>query len=442
MFENYSFTVAERFIRYVQIDTQSDPDSKTHPSTEKQKDLGRLLVSQLREMGVMDAGLDEFGYVYATIPSNTDKPVPVICFCAHVDTAPDCTGRGVRPLIHRNYNGEDIILPDDPTQIISSREHPYLASRHGDDMITASGSTLLGADDKAGVAVIMDMTHFLMTHPECRHGRIRLLFTPDEEIGRGVDKIDMQRLGADFGYTLDAGERGAFEDETFSADGVKIVFHGISAHPGYAAKDRMVNALKVAACFLDSLPKDEWSPETTDGRYGFVHPVRTSGTAEKLVLELIVRDFYTSKLAAYEEHLRNKLEDALIAFPGARADFEVTEQYRNMKEVLDKYPQVSEYAMEAISRAGIPVQTPRQCAGWNGRFAAFFYGAALPQHFYGGDGFSRKTRICEYTGHAEIGRNDRTPGDDLGRKELAKSLLFPQKPLFLKKPPCSSEYAP
>jgi tripeptide aminopeptidase len=388
MFENYSFTAAERFIRYVQIDTQSDPDSKTHPSTEKQKDLSRLLVSELREMGVTDAGLDEFGYVYATIPSNTAKPVPVICFCAHVDTAPDCTGRGVRPVIHRNYDGGDILLPDDPTQIISSREHPYLASRQGDDIITASGSTLLGADDKAGVAVIMDMTHYLMTHPECRHGRIRLLFTPDEEIGRGVDKIDMQRLGADFGYTLDAGERGAFEDETFSADGVKIVFHGISAHPGYA-KDRMVNALKVAAGFLDSLPKDEWSPETTDGRYGFVHPVRTSGTAEKLVLELIVRDFYTAKLAAYEEHLHNKLEDALIAFPGARADFEVTVQYRNMKEVLDNYPQVSEYAMEAISRAGIPARYSSARGGTDGSRLSFM-GLPCPNIFTGEMAFHGK----------------------------------------------------
>jgi tripeptide aminopeptidase len=326
--------------------------------------------------------------VYATIPSNTDKQVPVICFCAHVDTAPDCIGRGVIPLIHRNYNGEDIVLPDDPTQIISSREHPYLAARHGDDIITASGATLLGADDKAGVAVIMDMTHYLMTHPECRHGRIRLLFTPDEEIGRGVDKLDMQRLGADFGYTLDAGERGSFEDETFSADGVKIVFHGISAHPGYA-KERLVNALKVAASFLDSLPKDEWSPETTDGRYGFVHPVRTSGTAEKLVLELIVRDFYTSRLPAYGAHLRDKLEDALIAFPGARADFEVTEQYRNMKEVLDNHPQVSEYAMEAITRAGIPVKRGSARGGTDGSRLSFM-GLPCPNIFTGEMAFHGK----------------------------------------------------
>ncbi len=310
MFENYVFTVAERFIRYVQIDTQSDPASKSHPSTEKQKDLGRLLVNELQGMGITDAGLDEFGYVYATIPSNSARQVPVICFCAHMDTAPDCSGKGVRPIVHRHYDGGNIVLPDDPTQILSPAEHPYLKERIGDDIITASGMTLLGADDKAGIAVIMDMTHYLMTHPECRHGKIRILFTPDEKIGRGVDKLDMQRLGAHFGYTLDAGERGAFEDETFSADGLQIVFHGASAHPGYA-RDKLVNAIKVAAAFVDSLPTGEWSPESTEGRYGFVHPVRSSGNAEKMTVELIIRDFLSSKLAAYEAYLKDLLDEVL-----------------------------------------------------------------------------------------------------------------------------------
>src|SRR5450631_3377124 len=207
MFENYSFTAAERFLRYVQIDTQSDPGSKAHPSTEKQKDLGRLLVKELLEIGIGDAFLDEFGYVYASIPANTDKKVPVICLCSHVDTSPDCSGKGVRPIVHRNYDGGDIVLLDDPAQIISPGEHPYLQEKKGEDIITASGTTLLGADDKAGVAIIMDAAHYLMNHPECRHGKIRILFTPDEEIGQGVDKLDMQRLGADYGYTLDAGER-------------------------------------------------------------------------------------------------------------------------------------------------------------------------------------------------------------------------------------------
>jgi tripeptide aminopeptidase len=388
MFENYSFTVTERFIRYVQIDTQSDPASGTHPSTEKQKDLGRLLVKELQEVGIADAGLDESGYVYATIPGNTDKKVPVICFCAHMDTAPDCSGKNVKPIIHPNYDGGDIVLPDDPAQVISPRDHPYLLEKKGEDIITASGTTLLGADDKAGVAVIMDMAHYLMNDPGCRHGAIRLLFTPDEEIGRGVDKLDMQRLGADYGYTLDAGERGAFEDETFSADGVKITFHGVSAHPGYA-KDKLVNALKVGAYFLDLLPKDEWSPETTEGRYGFVHPVRISGMAEKAMIEFIVRDFVTARLSAYEEHLQSKVEDALSAYPGARADFEVVEQYRNMKEILDQHPRVSEYAVAAIERAGISVKRSSARGGTDGSRLSFM-GLPCPNIFTGEMAFHGK----------------------------------------------------
>lgn len=388
MFENYAFTVAERFIRYVQIDTQSDPASKNHPSTEKQKDLGRLLVTELQEIGLTDAGLDEYGYVYATIPSNTTRSVPVICFCAHMDTAPDCTGKGVKPIIHHHYDGGEIILPDDPSQVISPAEHPYIATKKGEDIITASGTTLLGADDKAGVAVIMDLAHFLVQHPEYKHGKIRILFTPDEEIGRGVDKLDIQRLGADFGYTLDGGELGSFEDETFSADGVQISFHGVSAHPGYA-KDKMVNAIKVAAAFMEILPKDEWSPETTEGRYGFVHPVRMAGIAEKVVVEFIVRDFVTARLAAYEEYLRNKVEDALKAYPGASADFEVTEQYRNMKEVLDLHPQVSAYAVEAIERAGIPVQRSSARGGTDGSRLSFM-GLPCPNIFTGEMAFHGK----------------------------------------------------
>ncbi len=388
MFENYAFTVAERFIRYVQIDTQSNPESKTNPSTEKQKDLGRLLVQELQDIGVTDAGMDEFGYVYATLPANTTKKVPVICFCAHMDTAPDCSGKGVKPIIHPAYDGGDIVLPDDPSQVISPREHPYLLTKKGEDIITASGTTLLGADDKAGVAVIMDMAHYIVSHPEHRHGRIRILFTPDEEIGRGVDMIDMERLSADFGYTLDGGERAHFEDETFSADGVKITFHGVSAHPGYA-KDKLVNAIKVAGHFLDALPKDEWSPETTEGRYGFVHPVRISGIAEKVVVEFIIRDFITTRLAAYEEHLRNRLEDTLALFPEATADFDVTVQYRNMKEVLDKFPQVSEYAEEAIRRAGMTVHRSSARGGTDGSRLSFM-GLPCPNIFTGEMAFHGK----------------------------------------------------
>ncbi len=243
MFQHYSFTVAERFMRYVQLDTQSDPASTSFPSTEKQKNLSKLLAQELREMGIKEVETDEYGYVYATIPANTKEPLPVICFCSHVDTAPDCSGFQVKPILHTNYQGADIVLPDDSSQVIRMADYPYLQQQIGRDIITASGLTLLGADDKSGVAIIMDMAHYLLQHPELTHGTIKILFTPDEEVGRGTDKLDMQKLGADFGYTLDGGELGTYEDETFSADGVSISFFGISAHPGYA-KDKMVNALK------------------------------------------------------------------------------------------------------------------------------------------------------------------------------------------------------
>jgi tripeptide aminopeptidase len=388
MFTNYSFTAKDRFLRYVQIDTQSDPQSTTCPSTEKQKDLSRLLVQELQAMGITDAQLDDNGYVYATIPSNTTKQVPVICFCSHVDTAPDCTGKDVKPIVHTNYDGGDIVLPDDPTQVISPVDHPYLLKKKGEDIITASGTTLLGADDKAGVAVIMDMAHYFMTNPAIKHGAIKILFTPDEEIGRGVDKADLKKLGAEFAYTLDAGERGAYEDETFSADGVTITFHGISAHPGYA-KDKLVNAMKVAGAFLESLPQDTLSPETTEKRQGFVHPVRINGIAEKVTLEFIIRDFITAKLAEYENLLKEKLTDTLKRFPGAKADFEVREQYRNMKEVLDKYPHVSAYAKEAIKRAGVPLIEMSARGGTDGSRLSFM-GLPCPNIFTGEMAFHGK----------------------------------------------------
>jgi tripeptide aminopeptidase len=388
MFENYAFSVAERFLRYVQIDTQSDPQSGTCPSTDKQMNLGHLLVKELQEAGLEDAEMDEYGYVYASLPANSDKTVPVICFCAHMDTSPDCSGLGVKPIVHSQYDGGELELPDDPAQVISPREHPYLTCRKGDDIITASGTTLLGADDKAGVAIIMDTVHFLVRHPEVLHGKVRIVYTPDEEIGRGVNKLDMGRLGADFGYTLDAGERGTLEDETFSADSMTITFHGVSAHPGYA-KDKLVNALKVASDFVDSLPKSEWSPETTDDRFGFVHPVRMSGIAEKTVVELIIRDFYTSKLGAYEAHLRGVVEDTLAAWPGAKAEIVVTEQYRNMKEILDQHPQVSEFAREAIRRAGLTVRESSARGGTDGSRLSFM-GLPCPNLFTGEMAFHGK----------------------------------------------------
>jgi len=388
MLAGYQYSVEDRFLRYVQIDTQSDPLSGTHPSTEKQKNLSRLLVEELKQMGISDAVLDEHGYVYATIPSTTDKKVPVVFFCSHVDTAPDCTGANVKPIVHRNYNGQDIQLPDDPSQIISISEHPYLKSKIGDDIITASGTTLLGADDKAGVSVIMDLASYLSQHPEIKHGDIRILFTPDEEIGRGVDKLDMKRLGADFGYTLDAGELGSFEDETFSADSVTIEIFGISAHPGYA-KGKLVNAIKVASDFLQRLPKHSFSPETTGDREGFVHPVRVEGIAEKVSIEFIIRDFVTAKLAEYESFLQHKLDETISVHPGSKYVFTVKEQYRNMKDVLDNYPQVSEYAMEAISRSGIDV-IPMSARGGTDGSRLSFMGLPCPNLFTGEMAFHGK----------------------------------------------------
>lgn len=381
MADDYIYTAASRFLRYVQIDTQSDPASSTQPSTIKQLDLSRILVDELQLMGIADAHLDEHGYVYATVPSNTSKKVPVICFCSHVDTSPDSSGANVKPILHRQYDGKDIVLPDDPSQIISPEDHPYLKEKIGEDIITASGTTLLGADDKAGVAVIMDLVHFLVSNPDVKHGVIKILFTPDEEIGRGVNKVDIKKLGADFGYTLDGGERGSFEDETFSADGVQVVINGVSAHPGYA-KGKMVSALKIAAEFIESLPKDSYSPETTSDREGFIHPVKMSGTIEQSSVEFIIRDFHTQKLLQYENFLRDRLEEAVKRHPGASFTFDIHEQYRNMKEILDQHPQVSDYAVEALERAGLKVKRSSARGGTDGSRLSFM-GLPCPNLFTG-----------------------------------------------------------
>lgn len=354
--ENYSYTAVDRFLRYVQIDTQSDPQSPTNPSTQKQKDLSRLLVRELLDMGIADAELDAWGYVYATIPANSDKPnVPILCFCSHVDTSPDVTGAGVKPLIHERWDGSDIVLPDDTTQVIRVADHPDLAQQTGNDIITASGATLLGADNKAGLAEIMDAAHYLMTHPDVKHGRIRLLFTPDEEVGRGTEKVDMEKLGADFGYTIDGEALGTLEDETFSADAVKITIQGVSTHPGFA-KGKLENALKIAADLLAALPKDTGSPETTEGREGFVHPTRFEGNQDQAVLEFIIRDFTEAGLHDKEVYLQSQLDTVLTHYPGSKAHFVVKQQYRNMKEVLNQHPAVVDNALEAIRRAGLSAE--------------------------------------------------------------------------------------
>ncbi len=374
--------LAERFMRYVKVDTQSDPNSEAYPTTEKQKDLGRVLASELLEMGVSDAAMDESGYVYGTIPATSPKEnVPVICFCSHVDTAPDCSGTHVKPLLHKNYSGEDIVLPDDPTQVLRIADCEYLGKQLGADIITASGKTLLGADDKSGVAVIMQAAKYLVDNPQVKHGRIRIVFTPDEEVGKGTAKIDMKKLGADFGYTLDGGEAGSLEDETFSADGATVIIHGVIAHPGYA-KDTLVNAIKIAGAVLDALPKTEWSPETTEARQGFVHPVSVSGIAEKASIGFIVRDFTLAGLASHHERLKQVATEVVSRYPGARMEYVQQEQYRNMKEVLDRHPEVAAHAAEAIVRSGLTVKKESIRGGTDGSRLSYM-GLPCPNLFTG-----------------------------------------------------------
>ena len=382
---NFTHTVTERFLRYVVIDTQSDPASATCPSSEKQKDLGRLLASELREMGLSDAHLDEHGYVYATIPANTDKRVPVICFCSHMDTSPDCTGANVKPQIVRNYRGGDIVLPYDPTQIIRAADHPALADQIGSDIVTTDGTTLLGADNKAGIAEIMDATLFMLRNPHIKHGTIRILFTPDEEIGRGVDKVDLKKLGADFAYTIDGETAGNIEDETFCADGVTITIEGVSTHPGFA-KGKMEHAIKIAAAIVERLPKTNCSPETTEGRQGFLHPVGIYGALETTTLELIVRDFAESGLKEKEALLEDIVKEVMRDFPRSTYRMEIKQQYRNMKQVIDRHPEIVDNAVEAIRRAGL---TPTKTAirgGTDGSRLSFM-GLPCPNIFAGEHAF-------------------------------------------------------
>ncbi|MGV3764417.1 peptidase T [Parapedobacter sp.] len=381
-------SVEERFLHYVQIDTQSDPTSSSCPSTEKQKNLGRVLVDELLAIGITDAHIDEHGYVYATIPANIEKAVPVVCFCTPMDRAPDCSGTGVQPIVHRNYRGGNVVLPDDPAVVIKPTEHPDLENQLGNDIITASGTTLLGADDKAGVAEIMAAAELLMAHPEIKHGTIKILFTPDEEIGRGVDKVDLAKLGADFAYTMDGETAGSIEDETFSADGVTVTIDGISVHPGFA-KSKLQSALKIAASVIDSLPKDRLSPETTGNREGFVHPVSIKGGVEQATIEFIVRDFTDENLLRHEQELEGIVKKVISRHPGCSYRFAVAEQYRNMKQVLDRYPQIMEIGLEAICRAGMkPIR--RSIRGGTDGSRLSFMGLPCPNIFAGGHAFHGK----------------------------------------------------
>jgi len=382
---DFDYTVLERFLRYVTIDTQSDPDSPTTPSTAKQKDLGRLLVAELREVGLADAAMDENGYVYATLPATTERQVPVVCFCSHMDTSPDAPGAGVKPQVLHNYQGGDIALPADPSQVIRATEHPALKDQIGHDIVTADGTTLLGADNKAGLAEIVDAMRFLAAHPEIPHGTLKVLFTPDEEIGRGVDKVDLKRLAADVAYTIDGETAGQVEDETFSADAAVVTVQGVPVHPGFA-KGAMENAIKIAARIVDNLPKTACSPETTEGREGFVHPISVEAALDRATLKFILRDFTADGLKDKAAVLERAVKAALVDFPRSSYTLAVTEQYRNMKEVLDRHPDVVAHAMEAARRAGL---TPKRAAirgGTDGSRLSFM-GLPCPNIFAGEHAF-------------------------------------------------------
>jgi len=381
----FTHTVTERFLRYAVIDTQSDPDSPTCPSTAKQKNLGALLARELQEMGIRDAHLDEHGYVYATIPANTDKHVPVICFCSHMDTSPDCSGKDVKPQIVRNYRGGDIVLPADPAQVIRAAEHAALKDQIGNDIITTDGTTLLGADNKAGLAEIMDAAQFLIDNPQLKHGEIKILFTPDEEIGRGVDKADLKKLGADFAYTIDGETAGNIEDETFSADAATITIEGVSTHPGFA-KGKMEHAIKIAAAIIDRLPKDTCSPETTEGKQGFLHPIGITGALEKATVSFIVRDFTDAGLKEKEALLEGIVKAVMKDFPRSTYRLKIKQQYRNMKQVIDRHPEIIDNAMEAIRRTGLtPVKSSIR-GGTDGSRLSFM-GLPCPNIFAGEHAF-------------------------------------------------------
>ena len=378
-------SVVERFLRYVTYDTQSSEHSDTYPSTLKQLVLLDHLVEELKAVGLKDAVRDEHGYVMATIPATSKKAVPVIGFIAHVDTSPEVSGANVKPIVHSNWQGEDIVLPDDPNVVLRASEIPALKEQIGHDIITASGTTLLGSDNKSGVAAIVAAAEHLMQHPEIPHGAIRVGFTPDEEIGGGTRYFDVKKFGAKYAYTMDAAGRGSFETETFSADACTVTFRGFNTHPGFA-KDKMVNSIKVAADFLQRLPRSGLSPETTAGREGFVHPYVLEGGVDSTSVRFIIRDFETAGLAHKEKVLEKLAQEAVAAWPGASASVKVEESYRNMKEVLDQHPEVADYAREAIRGVGLEIRETAIRGGTDGSRLSFM-GLPTPNIFAGENNF-------------------------------------------------------
>ena len=379
-------TVLDRFLRYVRYDTQSNEQSTTYPSTDKQLVLLRDLVAELTEIGLADAAIDQYGYVTATVPAtSTRAKVPTIGFIAHVDTSPEMPGADVKPIVHRNYDGRDLVLPDDPSVVLRAAEIPLLAEQIGHDIVTASGTTLLGADNKAGVAEIVTAAAYLVAHPEIRHGRIRFAFTPDEEVGRGTKHFDVAAFGAMCAYTMDGGRRGEIEIESFSADAITVTFHGFNTHPGYA-KGRMLNTIKLAAAFIDALPHDRLSPETTDGYEGFLHPYVVQASVERTSVRLLVRDFVTAALKEKEALVEQLATEIAARYPGARVEFAVEESYRNMREVLDHHPEIADHAREAIRRAGIEPHSRPIRGGTDGSRLSFM-GLPTPNLFAGEQNF-------------------------------------------------------
>ena len=382
----YATSCVERFLEYVKFDTQSLEDAETFPSTSTQLELLRRLQDELLELGLDDVTMDEYGYVFATLPATSDKPeLPVVGFIAHVDTSPEMSGAEVKAIIHRDYNGLDLVLPDDPSAVISAGENPLLAEQIGNDIITASGTTLLGADNKAGVAEIMGALEYLLAHPEIAHGPVRIGFTPDEEVGNGTKYFDVDRFGAYCAYTMDGESLGELQVETFSADAITATFHGFNTHPGFA-KGKMVNAIKVAAEFIARLPRNGFSPETTEGREGFVHPYMVDASVERTSVKLLVRDFVSSNLQVLERSVERIAKEATAEYPGSRVELEVEESYRNMKEVLDDHPDVVENAREAIRRAGLEPRVEPIRGGTDGSRLCFM-GLPTPNIFAGEHNF-------------------------------------------------------
>lgn len=378
--------VLERFLRYVRIDTQSEEKSTTYPSTAKQFDLLRPLVDELRAIGLADAAIDEWGYVMATIPATSKKPdIPTIGLLAHVDTSPEMPGAGVKPIVHRNYQGQDLVLPDDPSAVLRFADNPWLAEQVGHDIVTASGTTLLGADNKAGVAEIVTAAEYLVQHPEIPHGPIRVGFTPDEEVGRGTEHFDVAKFGAACAYTLDGETLGELEMESFCADAMIVTFQGFNTHPGYA-KGRMVNAIKIAADFISRLPDDALSPETTAGYEGYVHPYVVTASVERTAVRLLVRDFKVPGLKEKEIFLENLARTTVADWEGASVETKVEETYRNMREVLDRHPQVVENARDAIRRAGLTLRERPIRGGTDGSRLSFM-GLPTPNLFAGEHNF-------------------------------------------------------